>query len=423
MTTVVIGGGLGGALVARAIQLAGGDVIVAEADAEPGGIAMSIQRDGFLLEPAVGTLQLPHPALSPLLAGLDVAVRPAGAAARRRFVRHRGSTVEVGPGPAVLATSLVSARGKVRLAAEPLIGVGAEGESLQDFMVRRLGPEVGDLVAWLMAVGVHAGDPDELSASHAFPGLAALERSHGSLLRGGLARRRASRAAAPSTQVVEGGTARVAAAVAESLGEAWLNHWRVEHVEARPGGWRVHGPDQIEAERVVAAVPPGVLAEIYPPVTEHTLGWEWAPVAVVWLGLRSPRLPAGLGALMGPDESLLTLGFLFESSYAPERAPAGRELVKAVVGGAPRPHALDLSDADLVDRVTAELVRVLDADVEVDMSHVVRHRPGIPQYTAAHLARVDGLRRALPRGLSVAGWCYDGVGVGRLAAAAYGHAE
>lgn len=419
MTTVVVGGGLGGALAARALDLAGEEVMVLEAEAEPGGVARSIEMDGYLLEPAAGSLMLPHPSLDPLLDGLEVEVSAAPSTARRRFVRNRNRTAEVRPGPGLLASPLVSPGGKLRALAEPFVSEGPDEESLEEFLVRRLGREAGALAARLMAGGVHAGDPTTLSVEAAFPALSHLEREHGSLLRGALAGRRTARPSRPSTHVVQGGTAGVARAVAGSLGERWRNSWRASRLEPTGNGWRIHGPETIEAERVVAAVSPEVTARLFPPLFSEAEPAPWAPVAVVWLGLTAPQLPEGFGVLIGPGEGFLTLGFLYESAYAPDRAPSGRGLVKAIVGGATDPAAVDLADDTLKERVVDELSRVLASGIRVDMSHVVRHHPGIPQYTAGRRHMVARLRDALPAGLDVCGWAYDGVGVTHLATAAH----
>ena len=57
------------------------------------------------------------------------------------------------------------------------------------------------------------------------------------------------------------------------------------------------------------------------------------------------------------------------------------------------------------------------ADLGPDLTHVVRHRPGIPQYEVGHRAALASLERAVAAqpGLHVTGWAYRGVGVTNLA--------
>lgn len=418
MTTAVIGGGLAGALTARALQRAGEEVVVVDAGSEPGGIALPVLTGGYVLEPAAGTVLLPHPYLSPLLEGLGLEPLPAPVAARR-LVHHRGRTVAVTPGPGLVATPLLSGRAKLRLLAEPLVGAHSRpGESLGSFLSRRLGDEAGRLAAALVAAGVHAGDPEALEAAAVVPALVEAERGHGSLLRGLLAaRRRAGTGVRPRAHVIAPATAEISRAVAALLGENWRRAWRVERVERRGSGWRLHGPETLDVGRVVAAVAPAHLSSLFPGLAGVVEGDEWAPVAVVWLGTAAP-LPEAIGALVGPDAGFATLGFLFESSYAPHRAPAGRGLVKAIVGGARQPRAVDMAEGEMEARVRWELERVLGGGIDVEMAHVVRHRPGIPQYTVRRSRMLERLGASLPEGVEVAGWAYDGVGISALAAAA-----
>ena len=53
---VVVGGGLGGLLVASEVARRGGRPLVLEAGASAGGVAATVHEDGFLLEPAAGSL-------------------------------------------------------------------------------------------------------------------------------------------------------------------------------------------------------------------------------------------------------------------------------------------------------------------------------------------------------------------------------
>jgi phytoene desaturase len=57
----IVGGGLSGLSTAAALQRLGvSDVVVLEGADRPGGVARTIHADGYTLEPAAGTLQLPQ---------------------------------------------------------------------------------------------------------------------------------------------------------------------------------------------------------------------------------------------------------------------------------------------------------------------------------------------------------------------------
>lgn len=420
---IVVGGGLGGLLVASELGRRGCRPLVLEAGPVPGGVAQTVRENGYLLEPAAGSFLLPHPQLTPILEWAGARVEPACADSLRRYVFDRGTLFELA-GPSSLATRLVSTRGKLRVLREPLVPqrVDHADESLREFFERRLGPEVGGLGATLMAHGVFAADPDRLSARAAFRALVELEDEAGSMLRGGIARAKARPKSAPrpGVHVAPDGMAGLAADLATHLGDSFRPDWRVETIEHDEDGWVVLGAGEERAAAVVIALPPGAAAGVVPePLTSLLDEAEAAPVAVVGLGGQAADVPvpAGFGALTGPNADVRALGLLFESSYAPGRAPTRHRLLKAIYGGAADPSVLGLDDAQLVDLAVDEAGRILGVAIQPSWTRVVRHTPGIPQYNVGHDAWVSRLATASStmQGLHFTGWGYRGIGVTSLA--------
>ena len=418
---IVVGGGLAGLLAACEVSRRGGRALVLEAGPGPGGVAATVHDQGYLLEPAAGSLLLPHPQLTPILESAGARVVPAEPAARRRYVYNRGTLFELA-GPKSLATALVSPRGKLRMLREPWIKPSDDGtdESLAGFLERRLGPEMGRLGATLMAHGVFAGDPDQLSVRAAFPAFVALEDHAGSMVRGGIARMKARPKGAPrpAVHVAPAGMAGLAAELAAHLGDDFRPDWPVESIRSDGDEWVVSGVGEERAAAAVVALAPGDAASIVPePLADVLSGAECAPVAVVGMGGRSADVPApmGFGALVGPDSDVRTLGLLFESSYAPGRAPARHRLLKAIFGGGADPSVLALDDDELVALATDEASRILGIVVQPSWTCVVRHSPGIPQYHLGHSAWLDTIAAACSPGLHMAGWAYHGIGVSSLA--------
>ncbi|MEX2279252.1 MAG: FAD-dependent oxidoreductase, partial [Acidimicrobiia bacterium] len=73
MTVAIVGGGFAGLFVAARLIASGvDDVVVLEASEHPGGVARSVSRDGYVLEPGASSFTLPHPHLSPLLDGRGI---------------------------------------------------------------------------------------------------------------------------------------------------------------------------------------------------------------------------------------------------------------------------------------------------------------------------------------------------------------
>ncbi len=422
MRVVIVGGGLAGLFTASELVAAGvDDVVVVERDSLPGGVARTVTRDGYSLEPAVGSFTLPHPHLSPILERANVEIVPARRA-DIRYVFVEGRLVGLQPSPGALVAPVLSVPAKLRALAEPLVRRRPETgeESLADFCERRFGKRAGRLLSGLMASGVYAGDPAELSASAAFPTLTELEEEAGSVLRGAIRRRRSrpEDVPRPRLHVPAKGMAAMAETLASSLDGRFRGDFEVQSVSHAGDGWVIEGPERLVADAVVLAVHPLVAAGLVGgEVADDLRSIESAPVAVVGMGGAGPlRLPDGFGALIGSDEGLVSVGVLFESAYAPGRAPHGSWLVKVIVGGARNPEITDWDDDGLVRRVAEELERVVGGVPSPDFVEVVRQRPGIPQYTIGHRGRLRALDDRLTElpGLHLAGWGYRGVGIASL---------
>lgn len=423
---IVVGGGLGGLLAAVELTRRGREVLVLEAEEQPGGVARTISEDGWLVDPAASSLILPHPKLSPILDAAGVPTTPAPPSARRRYVFDKGRLVELKESPAMVLSPLLSWRGKFRAAAEPFVrpSLDESDETLAAFLTRRFGAEAGRLVSTIVAHGVFAGDPDRLSVRACFSAMAELEDEAGSVVKGGLRRLRSRPKGAPrpSTHVMDGGMSGLAQALTRHLGSGLRSGWRVESLEREGGGWLVRGSAGTEsAAQVVLAVPPHAAAALLPAaVTGLLADLRAAPVAVVAMGGRASDvpIPEGFGVLAGPDCGVRALGVLFDSSYAPGRAPAGCRLAKAIYGGDADPAVMDLDDVELLALAEHELGRVLGVPVQPSWTRVVRHHPGIPQYGVGHLQLMEAVDTALAAmpGVALAGWGYRGIGLTGLAA-------
>lgn len=421
MRVVIVGGGLSGLFTASELMAAGvDDVVVVDAANHPGGLTRTIEKGGYSLEPAAGSFSLPHPALSRIIDRCGLGVEPAHDASTR-YVFVDGRLVPIRPGLSALIAPLMPVGAKASALAEPLRRRSAAGpeESLAAFLRRRFGSDAGNLIGWLMASGVYAGDPEQLSAEASFPILRTLEREHGSIMLGGLrARRSRSSQTRPRPHVPSGGMTALVESLATCLQGRFRGGFAVESVRRGPAAWEILGPELITADVVVLAVRPEMASRLL----GDGLGDEQAPspsapVLVVGLGGRGEPLPEGFGVLVGPDEGLVTRGVLFESSYAPLRAPSGSWLAKMIMGGAGGrvPHG---DDESVISVAREELGRIISGDVHPEVGIVARHGDGIPQYDVGHRGWLQGVESMLRRhpGVHVTGWGYRGVGVANLAA-------
>lgn len=423
MTVGIIGAGLSGLLVAAELDRLGIETIVLEASDRIGGMTSTVDDGGFLFEPGGGSFLLPHPALGHFVEHFSLDVTPARGA-RRRYLATPDGLIEL---PANLVDAItspvLSAKGKLRALAE--VGVTStspDGESILGFMQRRFGPEAGRLAAHLASSGVFAGDPSQLEVAACFPAMTSMERSAGSMLRGAVEarRKRPPDAPRPRLHVPAAGMTDLLRQIAEPLGDRIRTGFAVESVEASSSGWSIVGPERIEVAQVVAAIEPTSFSRIAPEdIAPVFVGRPSAPVAVIGLGApaASLPLPPGFGALTHPDAGHVGMGVLFESSYAPARAPEGMSLVKVIAGGALHPEVMEWSDDYLIRVIGLELATILGTHIEAEWVNVARHRRGIPQYNVGHLRwldRVDAVLDGKP-GLHVTGWAYRGVGISHVA--------
>ncbi len=441
MRIAIVGGGISGLTAAHLLVAAGQDVMLFDDAAEAGGLIRSGRRDGFLCERGPQAVLDGAPEVRALIAGAGLADRAlvAAPASRRRFV-YVGGGLRPFPAspPALFKTSLLSARGKLRLFAEPFVRRAAPpdpDESVLDFVTRRFGPEAARRAAGPAMIGIYAGDAAEIAARAAFPRLGELEDQHGSILRGLFRARGKGRMGRPTT--FPDGLGELPRALAAQLGPR-RRALRVDALAPRGGGWSIAaGSQSFDAERVLLTTPAAVTASLLGPHAPEAAAAlraiPHAPVAVVTLGFRSAPETMGMdlaayGFVAARGEGIDLLGCQYETSVFPGRAPDGAVLMRALMGGTFKPRLVDAADDVLAAHALGDLRRAAGLRHDPDFIDVWRARPGIPQVTRGHAARVAAVDAGLARlpGLHAIGHALRGVGVaasiraGTEAAAALG---
>jgi len=463
---IIIGGGvagLGAAYKIRRAADAGIDVsfeLFEKADRIGGKLATDLVRDpetgatfvvdggsdSFLTEKA------PVHRVAKLL-GIFDDESPTSDEFKKTLIVKRGKLVELPDGIMMFAptkilpmatTSLYSWPAKLRMALDLVIPRKKvppgqlNDESLEDFVVRRMGRECLDRLAEPLVGGVNGSDPALMSLAATYPSLLAMEQEHGSLVRGFLAQRKKVEAikrkyppkpgAKPRTffssfyQGMQFLTDRMADAAGREHIRTGSGAERVEctaegkWVVTLESGERVIGDAVIvatevwAAERLLAGVDPEVariLAEI-PSTSSATVPIafraEDCPFDLHWHGILSPRI-----------ERQPVTGISLVSSKWPGKVPDGRVLMRAFVGGPHNQDMLAKPDEEIIEIVREQLVKLLGvrADAEPLFARVYRWDKGMPQYTLGHLGRADAIEgrvEATP-GLGLAGGGLRGVGV------------
>jgi protoporphyrinogen/coproporphyrinogen III oxidase len=426
----ILGAGISGLSAAWNLERAGIQIGLFEVSGRAGGTIESIRRDGWMHEGGPNSVLEGPAEVAYLIKALGLEPRRlyAADAARSRYVVRRGR-LEAMPtsAGAFLRSRLFSVWAKLRIASEFFRPPGrrTENESVAEFTLRRLGREFLDYAVDPFVAGVYAGDPTRLSVRHAFPKLLALERDHGSLLRGAIRRHNASGGPSGRLFSFPGGLEELPRALAESLGGSLRLQARILSVRRQDEEWMIayERGGETREERfsaVICTLPGDALARLRFEGFENTVGLsvmgeiEHPPVASVFTGFRREDVSHaldGFGVLVPRAEGRSILGTLFSSTLFPGRAPAGHVALTTFVGGARQPAFGCLDDEALVGLVRTELAILLGVRAAPVFASVRRHARAIPQYTLdydryqAACAKVE----ASAPGLYIGGNCRDGV--------------
>jgi len=398
----IIGAGLSGLATSFYLSrlLTGSRLVVFEAEQHPGGTLQTVEIDGFRFETGANGFLTSKPDCLQLVrdAGLEDRLLRSASAARRRFI-YTDRLHPLPESPALLLKSeLLTWREKLRVAGELFVRPRRDSgeESLRQFGDRRLGPAFTRVFLDAMAAGIHGSTPDRLSLQAAFPMIAQLEREHGGLLRGMIARRAASRPGDGLVSLSDGiGT------LAQRLVELTPADWRfgdpVRSVERQGTGFCIVGHrSTAEVDQVVVCAPAfaaaGILVELDAELAMQLARIEYTAIAVVGVGYRScPVKVDGFGLLTTSASQVPILGVTWDSSIFPQRAPPGGCSLRVMIGGQRAPELVALDERGLIERARAGLRTTMQLDREPDVTFVQRWPRGIPAYSPGHLAVVDAI--------------------------------
>ena len=386
----VIGGGISGLTTAYLLERKGVSVTLFEASDAVGGNIRTVRKDGYTIEEGPNSL-LKSPRLIDLvrLLALEGEVVAANPEAKRRYILWNGRLEPMGPRSFV--NGFFSPRAVLSIAREPFVrSRSPEGESVADFVSRRIGTEFLEKAVDPFVSGIYAGDPQDLSVRSAFPRLYEMERDFGSLVVGAF-RRKTDKPDPkfPRTFSFRGGLKTLIDRLASEMGEAVRLGVRVGSIEAADDRYRVDGKD---FDAVVIATPAWVAADLlkgWDAGLVHTLtSVHYPQVAVAVTGFRSEQIGKkldGFGFLIPSREGRPILGTLFPSAVFPSRAPKGHHLLVTFVGGVRSGDRLDtMADDEVRTMVVGQLAELLKIDGEPDLFHLTRWRRAIPQYRVGY---------------------------------------
>ncbi|MCZ6688822.1 MAG: protoporphyrinogen oxidase [Planctomycetota bacterium] len=447
---VIIGGGITGLAAAHTLARTRPEIAVTllEARDRLGGVILTEEEDAFLLEGGPDSFLARKQEANDFWreVGVEGDLLPAqDIHGRVRILRdgrlrllpdsfNLGMPSDV---RSVLAASLISIPGKLRLALERFVPRRRDpsDESLADFFRRRLGREAYERIGEPLLGGIHAADAERLSLSAAFPDLYAMEGEHGSITRA-LKARRISNEGERGLRFVthRGGMGKIVQAIESHLGGIEVRTGvACKEIQGKAPPFRVipENGDALEADALIIATPAHaaarILKETCPPLCSLLNQIAYVSTAAVYLACHEKALKRpleGYGFLVPRTEGKTINACTFVSNKFIGRAPEDRILLRAFVGGALDPDVIQWPGERLVRRVRDELKEIVGLEGEPIWSRVYRWENALPQYNLGHRDRVhaiDKLVKGIP-GLVLAGAAYKGTGIpdciisGRLAA-------
>jgi len=425
---VIVGAGISGLTTAHYLlrNLSGAgksaEMVILEAEKVPGGKMRTILEEGFRMEWGPNGFLTNKPFSLDLVRELGIEDRLAVSSdlARKRFIYSGGTLHRLPETPtSFLGSKLLSFPGRLRVMAEPFAaGPPREvDESLGDFARRRLGKEALEKLIDPMVTGIFAGDPDRMSLRSCFPLICELEEKYGGLIRGMLSLARERRKEGVKREMSAGpggvltsfddGVQTLIDILAERLYDGLHLGVSVRRVRRRDGSLllsiREDGQDgEIDADIVVFATPAYTASDILRPLDaglgDALAAIPYSPISVVALGYDRETLGHpldGFGFLIPRGERRKILGALWDSSVFPNRAPEGKALIRAMVGGVRGPELASLPEQELLALTRSELAKIMGITAEPILARAFFHEKGIPQYLVGHGTVLDRIGEGL----------------------------
>lgn len=417
---VIVGAGIGGLALSRALARRDMSHVVLERDAEPGGVIRTVHAAGRVLEAGPQRLRLTH-AMRELVRTLrledQLIIAPRGLPI---FIYHRAA-LRLAPLSLtdLRRTDLFSRAAKLRILAEPLTRPAREGETVAEYFTRRFGNAAYEDLLGPLFGGVYASDPADMLVRHALlPTLRELGGTRSTVL--ALLRRAVARGRTPTgirSGVAEGavpcsfrsGLRTLTDAMHDSVREHVRLGTAVVAIEKRADGYRVLTSDgELSASDVVLTCPAreaaALLRHIAPRAAAALEGLHDNRIAIVYLLADGVR--AGMGYQVSFAEPLNTRGVTFNHSlFARDR------VYTAFLGGARDPDLARRPDDTIAALAAREFQQVTGRAAEpIDIA-----RARIPAWDRSWTA-LDDLR--LPRGIHLCTNYESRIGVlGRIARA------
>ncbi len=460
---IIIGGGIAGLAAALKIKRAAEagveiEFTLLEKDDRLGGKIegeiVEHERGTFIVDGGPDSFLTAKPAVHRIakLTGIDGDKMPTDESRKKTLILSRGKLYPMPDGVMMFAptkflpfatTGLFSWPGKLRAGMDLFIPKKRvpEGErndeSLESFILRRMGHEILDRLAEPLVGGVHGSDPGQMSLAATFPNLLEMEQKHGNMIKGFLAQRKmveemkkkyppdpknpktfftaftkGMHELTDAMADTAGRDAMRTSAGVSAIGRADDGIWTV----TLTGGEKVTGDAVIIATESWAAEP--LMRTVDVGIADALAAIPASSSATVSFAFAADEIGINMdafGVLCPAVEKRSLLAATYSSTKWPGRAPQGAVLLRGFVGGPNNQAVMEKSDDEIREIALAELRDILGINPNAKplFSRFYRWTLGMPQYSMGHLDRVELIeeRSKAVAGLALAGGSYRGVGL------------
>ncbi|MCP3887933.1 MAG: protoporphyrinogen oxidase [Desulfobulbaceae bacterium] len=429
--TLILGGGLSGLTVAHKLRLNHPQhkFLIIEKSDRAGGVISSNNDQGFISEKGPhGFLDNCAESKSILReTGLDKECIKAPLIDFVRYVYLNGRLNLIPQTPRkILMAPLIPWHAKLRVLAD-LWKAPLKGEpTVAKWAQYRFGPA---LLPYLDAVytGTYAGDFNKLTIDSVMPGVRALEKEHGSVIRGLITSMKAKKKRGgsgkkltmPAMTSFPKGMERLSEKLSESLvvGRDILFNSAATGIKRQDKEWIISTSETTyKAKNIVLCLPINACLRLLGPIAAD-LPEKDVPetrISTVVFGFTDDvTIPPGFGFLTPEVEKRFTLGSLFSSNMFPGRAPEGHVVFETLVGGRRHPERLELDDEKLTEEALTDVRDILGIKEKPVYSTLLRPSGSIPQLERNYPALLSWKENFVEenKGLHLCGFGWGGIGL------------
>jgi oxygen-dependent protoporphyrinogen oxidase len=446
----IIGGGIAGLSAAWYLQQQQIGYTLLEERAITGGLIQTQQVEGLAMEYGPDGFITRKPWALQLVRdlGLEDELITVEDTRERIYILSEGNLVPMPEGlrllvptnfSAFLQSPLLSWRGKLRALLDIVIPPRRDDndESLADFVTRRMGAEMLDKIADPLLAGVYNAEMQHQSILATFPQYRALERKHGSLIRG--MRRGQSKRTSPGTATatpalvsLRGGMGQLISELQSRLTGTIRTETPVTAIAADEQGYTLtlgsrgisfhrddpDEPETLTVDGVIVAAPANIAARLLETIAPQSSAAlqqiRYEGIGSMSLAYRKEDVPRALdayGIVIPGSEGRSIDGMQWSSAKWPQRAPDDTALIRVFFGGPHTRQMLTVEDRLLRRTVRTEIQDLLGIVADPVFTTLHRWHHAYPQYDVGHRERVQKAFDSLPAGVQLAGNSYKGVGI------------